>query len=38
LYWYKNEGRPITKGIPDGTMENERYAKMLNDPEGYAKI
>ncbi|CAG8661711.1 6561_t:CDS:2 [Ambispora leptoticha] len=33
-----HEGRPVRNNQPVGTMENERIAEKLRDPEGYAKI
>jgi hypothetical protein len=37
-WWLPDEGRPVRNNQPVGTMENERIAEKLRDPEGYAKI
>ena len=37
-WWLPNEGRPVRNNQPVGTMENDRIAEKLRDPEGYAKI
>jgi len=36
--WYKFKNRPIKDGKVFGTMENERIAEKLNNPEEYNKI